>query len=71
MPCDRTRRNYTGVDDDGIALLQMFAQPRSEYNLAISGGKVTVNKTKPMLFDTLAIQEVILEIKLKLADKAG
>ena len=43
----------------------------SEYNLAISYGKIAVNETKRMLLDTLAIQEVMLEIKLKLADKAG
>ena len=38
--------------------------------MAISDCKIAVNETKRTLLDTLAIQEVTLEIKLKLGDKA-
>ena len=70
---DGTKRNSTstGVNHDVVALAQRFAQLMSEYNLAISDGKITVNEAKRMLRETLAIQEVILEMKLNLEDEVS
>lgn len=70
---DGAKRNSTstGVNHDVVALAQRFAQLMSEYNLAISDGKITVNEAKRMLRETLAIQEVILEMKLNLEDEVS
>lgn len=70
---DATRRNSTstGVNQDVVALAQRFAQLMAEYNLAIGDGKITINEAKRMLHETLAIQEVILQMKLNLEVEAG
>ena len=70
---DAARRNSssTGVNQDVVALAQRFAQLMAEYNLAIGDGKITINEAKRMLRETLAIQEVILQIKLNLEVEAG
>ncbi len=70
---DGARHNSSsqGVNHDVVALAQRFAQLMSEYNMAISDGKITINEAKRMLRETLAIQEVILEMKLNLEEEAG
>lgn len=60
-----------GVNQDVVALAQRFAQLMSEYNQAIGDGKITVNEAKRMLRETLAIQEVILEMKLSLEEEVS
>ena len=73
MSYEHGKRNAasTGVNQDVVALAQRFAQLMSEYNLAISDGKITNNEAKRMLRETLAIQQVLLDMKLNLEDEAG
>jgi class 3 adenylate cyclase len=70
---DAERRNATtkGVNQDVVALAQRFAILMSEYNQAIGDGRISVNEAKRLLRETLAIQQVILEMKLNLEEEAG
>lgn len=70
---DAERRNAQskGVNQDVVALAQRFAMLMSEYNSAISDGKISVNEAKRMLRETLAIQQVLLEMKLNLEDEVS
>ncbi|RGP38879.1 hypothetical protein [Pseudotabrizicola alkalilacus] len=65
---DADKRNATskGVNQDVVVLAQRFAMLMSEYNTAISDGVITVNEAKRMLRETLAIQQVLLDMKLHL-----
>jgi hypothetical protein len=73
MAYDPDKRNATstGVNQDVVALAQRFAQLMSEYNMAIGDGKITNNEAKRMLRETLAIQQVLLDMKLNLEDEAS
>jgi hypothetical protein len=68
---DAEKRNAAskGVNQDVVALAQRFAMLMSEYNQAIGDGKISVNEAKRLLRETLAIQQVILEMKLNLEDE--
>ncbi len=55
-----------GVNQDVVALSQRFAQLMAEYNIAIGDGVISINEAKRMLRETLAIQHVLLEMKLNL-----
>lgn len=70
---DGTRRNASssGVNADVVALSQRFAMLMGEYNIAISDGKISINEAKRLLRETLAIQQVLLEMKLNLEDEAS
>ncbi|MBL4928553.1 hypothetical protein [Fuscibacter oryzae] len=70
---DHDKRNSTskGVNQDVVALAQRFAMLMGEYNLAIADGQITVNEAKRMLRETLALQEVLLEMKLNLEDEVS
>jgi hypothetical protein len=70
---DSEKRNSTtkGVNQDVVALAQRFAILMSEYNQAIGDGKISINEAKRLLRETLAIQQVILEMKLNLEEEAG
>ncbi len=61
----------TGVNQDVVALAQRFAQLMSEYNQAISDGRISVNEAKRMLRETLAIQQVLIQMKLNLEDEVS
>jgi hypothetical protein len=69
---DAERRNAasSGVNHDVVALAQRFAVLMSEYNQAIGDGKISPNEAKRLLRETLAIQQVLLEMKLNLEDEA-
>jgi class 3 adenylate cyclase len=71
MSYDADKRNdhSTGVNQDVVALAQRFAQLMSEYNQAIGDGKISANEAKRMLRETLAIQQVLLHMKLSLEDE--
>ena len=56
---------------DVVALVQRFGMLMAEYNQAIGDGKISVNEAKRLLRETLAIQQVLLEMKLNLEDEAG
>ena len=70
---DAEKRNAhsKGVNQDVVALAQRFAMLMSEYNAAIGDGKITVNEAKRLLRETLAIQQVILDMKLNLEDEVS
>ena len=60
----------SGVNQDVVALAQRFALLMSEYNMAISDGKISINEAKRLLRETLALQQVLLEMKLNLEEEA-
>jgi hypothetical protein len=70
---DAEKRNATskGVNQDVVALAQRFAMLMSEYNTAIGDGVISANEAKRMLRETLAIQQVLLEMKLNLEDEVN
>ncbi len=59
------------VNQDVVALAQRFAMLMAEYNNAIADGKITANEAKRMLRETLAIQQVLLDMKLNLEDEVS
>ncbi len=60
-----------GVNQDVVRLSQRFAQLMAEYNISISDGKISLNEAKRLLNETLAIQKVLIDMKLHLEDEAG
>lgn len=59
----------SGVNQDVVALAQRFALLMSEYNQAIGDGKISANEAKRMLRETLALQQVLLDMKLNLEEE--
>lgn len=59
-----------GVNQDVVTLSQRFAQLMAEYNDAIGDGKITANEAKRMLRETLALQQILLQMKLHLDNEA-
>lgn len=59
-----------GVNRDVVVLSQRFAQLMAEYTTAISDGVISVNEAKRMLRETLALQQVMIEMKLHLEQEA-
>ena len=70
---DGEKRNATttGVNQDVVALAQRFGMLMAEYNQAIGDGKISINEAKRLLRETLAIQQVLLEMKLNLEEEAN
>ena len=70
---DAEKRNAQskGVNQDVVALAQRFAMLMSEYNSAIGDGKISINEAKRLLRETLAIQQVLLDMKLNLEDEVS
>ncbi|MES2667341.1 MAG: hypothetical protein V4712_14680 [Pseudomonadota bacterium] len=70
---DAEKRDATtsGVNQDVVALAQRFAMLMAEYNAAIGDGVISVNEAKRMLRETLAIQQVLLEMKLNLEEESA
>ncbi|WP_103258734.1 hypothetical protein [Tabrizicola aquatica] len=70
---DSEKRNSTstGVNQDVVALAQRFGMLMAEYNQAIGDGKISVNEAKRLLRETLAIQQVLLEMKLNLEEEVS
>lgn len=71
---DERRRNTDGkggINQDVIALSQRFAMLMAEYNTSIDDGVITVNEAKRLLKETLAIQQVLIDMKLHLEDEHG
>lgn len=67
---ERRTAASSGVNHDVVALAQRFAVLMSEYNHAIGDGKISPNEARRLLRETLAIQQVLLEMKLNLEDEA-
>ncbi|MDZ4094234.1 MAG: hypothetical protein U1D35_04915 [Paracoccaceae bacterium] len=70
---DAEKRNAqsAGINSDVVALAQRFGMLMAEYNQAIGDGKISINEAKRLLRETLAIQQVLLEMKLNLEEEAG
>ncbi|SEP86892.1 hypothetical protein [Thalassovita taeanensis] len=60
-----------GVNSDVIALSQRFAMLMAEYNQSIEDGIITINEAKRLLKETLALQHVLIEMKLHLEEESG
>lgn len=59
-----------GVNSDVIALSQRFAMLMTEYGQSIEDGVITVNEAKRLLRETLALQHVLMDMKLHLEEEA-
>ena len=57
------------VNDDVIALSQRFAMLMAEYHQSIQDGIITIAEAKRLLQETVAIQEVLLQMKLNLEEE--
>lgn len=68
---NRANAPVQGVNHDIVALAQRFAMLMGEYNAAISDGKISVNEAKRMLRETLALQQVLLSMKLNLEEEVS
>lgn len=60
-----------GVNQSVVMLSQRFAMLMAEYNSSIADGKISMNEAKRLLRETLTIQQVLMEIKLRLEEEAG
>lgn len=69
---DGDGRNTTagGVNSDVIALSQRFAMLMGEYQQSIQDGVISINEAKRLLHETLALQQVLVDMKLHLEDEA-
>ena len=69
---DEGRRNARvgGVNSDVVTLSQRFAMLMAEYNQSIQDGRISINEAKRLLTETLAIQKVLIDMKLHLEDEA-
>ncbi|MDQ2093700.1 hypothetical protein [Rhodalgimonas zhirmunskyi] len=72
---DETRRNSSedsgGVNSDVIALSQRFALLMGEYQQSIEDGIITVNEAKRLLRETVALQQVLIDMKLHLEQETN
>ncbi|WP_421701865.1 hypothetical protein [Aliiroseovarius sp.] len=73
MSYDSERRNAPegGVNADVIALSQRFAMLMAEYQQSIEDGIITINEAKRLLRETLALQHVLLDMKLHLEEETN
>ena len=63
----RDKKSSTGgVNADVVALSQRFAMLMSEYHQSIQDGIITVNESKRLLKETVALQQVLIDMKLHL-----
>ncbi|MBT8476039.1 MAG: hypothetical protein HKO95_10765 [Rhodobacteraceae bacterium] len=70
---DPERRNAPegGVNSDVIALSQRFAMLMGEYQQSIEDGVISINEAKRLLRETVALQRVLIDMKLHLEEEAG
>jgi hypothetical protein len=70
---DERRRNNKpsgGVNSDVIALSHRFAILMAEYQQSIEDGIITANEAKRLLKETVALQQVLIDMKLHLEDES-
>ena len=73
---DADRRNAPpatrdrGVNAHVIALSQRFAILMAEYHTAIGDGVISVNEARRLLEETLELQKVLVEMKLRLESES-
>ena len=67
----RNSRREGGVNADVIALSQRFALLMAEYQQSIDDGVISANEAKRLLKETLALQKVLIDMKLHLEDETA
>ena len=65
----RVNSEKGGVNTDVIALSQRFAMLMAEYQQSIEDGIITVNEAKRLLKETVALQQVLIDMKLHLEEE--
>ena len=60
-----------GINSDVIMLSQRFAMLMSEYNQSIEDGVISANEAKRLLRETLALQKVLIDMKIHLENDQG
>ncbi|SFS16067.1 hypothetical protein [Yoonia litorea] len=67
---DRARANTDEgeINSDVIKLSQRFALLMAEYNQSIADGVISINEAKRLLRETVALQQVLLDMKLHLEE---
>ena len=70
---DKARKNSERgeINSDVIKLSQRFALLMAEYNQSIADGVISINEAKRLLRETVALQQVLLDMKLHLEDSNG
>jgi len=58
-----------GINSDVIMLSQRFAMLMGEYNQSIEDGVISANEAKRLLRETLALQKVLIDMKLHLENE--
>jgi len=58
-----------GFNSDVVALSQRFAMLMGEYHQSIEDGVITANEARRLLRETLALQQVLVDMKLHLEDE--
>ena len=59
------------MNSDVIALSQRFAILMSEYNQSIEDGIITINEAKRLLRETVALQQVLVDMKMHLEEETN
>ncbi len=59
-----------GVNSDVIALSQRFAMLMAEYQESIQDGVISINEAKRLLRETIALQQVLVDMKLHLEEES-
>lgn len=54
-----------------IALSQRFAILMSEYHQSIEDGIITINEAKRLLRETVALQQVLVDMKMHLEEETN
>ena len=60
-----------GVNIDVIALSQRFVILMSEYHQSIEDGIITINEPKRLLRETVALQQVLVDMKTHLGEETN
>lgn len=68
---DKRASDQGGVNSDVVALSQRFATLMAEYSQSIEDGVITINEAKRLLRETLALQHVLLDMKLHLEEETN
>ena len=59
------------MNSDVIALSQRFAILMSEYHQSTEDGIITINEAKRLLRETVALQQVLVDMKMHLEEETN
>ncbi len=63
------KNSVGGINSDVISLSQRFAMLMGEYQISIEDGIITNNEAKRLLRETVELQKVLIDMKLRLEDE--